>query len=807
MIRLKPGAGLQMDGEIADVCEDIHASACSPSHAYIHHIRCMNLICIADRNWSEGFTGTQQLLTRLAKRGHRILYFEPDGNLGLRDVGPGTLYVHTQRTENVIQSLQFRDSIVLTDGAALPELPSLQGRPVVYYGPAHPGNQVLQSTDVAITESPALLQQFQQVQPRSYLLEPSSDNGIPQANSWDQLAYRLEAHLEEAYAAAMERGLGSTSQLRAIEASQVDSVWPDRTERLEEYGRTLREPVTGLLRAIIQVTDAAGSIYYALRLTARKLAGRRHPEVRKILIGRLAAMGDIIVLSPMLAALRERYPEARIVMAVQKGMPAGPLLESSKNIDEIRVLDFLNSPSRVEQVKGVFKLFVEGFDVAFSGATYFLIREVFVSGAPKRFGIYNGLEIQKYNKTVLPADLSVHEAELNLHLVELLTGKPEQRLRPPRLALDPDKVRQRTAELLAKLAIPPSARILTVHPGSKNPTRRWPTERFAELSTRLLLEDPELRIVLTGSPGERFLVEEIQARIAADLQNRVIDTTGITDLHSLSGLLKASTAALSNDTGVMHLARTVGTPLVAVLGPENDRRWSPHPVGDAPAVAVRNVVPCAPCMRSSCEALYCLRSVSVDRVHAEVARLLFANGAKGSSRLERNRLERKMTHADWRQLAADGFSLPKMTAVLIAEAPVKALSEQSFPQFDTFVLQVDPSRGVEAFESILKGAKGDMLSLFTSDPPWQPEHLAAHAAALTRHPDAAYAYTPERNGNGDHRGGRPLGAYTLRRSELERVLPDLQSGTPLLSFTEIVHGVIERHRGIAADVPQLRVTR
>jgi hypothetical protein len=229
-------------------------------------------------------------------------------------------------------------------------------------------------------------------------------------------------------------------------------------------------------------------------------------------------------------------------------------------------------------------------------------------------------------------------------------------------------------------------------------------------------------------------------------------------------------------------------------------------MGDAPAIAVRNIVPCAPCSRDACEPLYCLRSMSVDRIYAEITRLLHSTAAPGFSRLER-----KITHADWSMLADAGFDPPRMSVVVIAGddvAPgfVEALADQSYPAFDTFVLQSDLSRGADAFQSMLNGAKGDMLSLLTPEVPWEPERLSAHAAVLTRDPHAAYAYTAPRNSSRGHRSELDLGAYTFRRSEIERALPEMRSSGSA-SFMEMTRMLIRSDDGIAADVPQPRQAR
>jgi ADP-heptose:LPS heptosyltransferase len=108
-----------------------------------------------------------------------------------------------------------------------------------------------------------------------------------------------------------------------------------------------------------------------------------------------------------------------------------------------------------------------------------------------------------------------------------------------------------------------------IHPGASVPERRWPPERFAAVGDDLA--ERGLRIVLTGGSEEAPIVAAIQQAMRAP----VLDLTGRTTLGTLGALLSGAVLLVSNDTGVMHVAEAVGTPLVAVSFDPESWRWAP----------------------------------------------------------------------------------------------------------------------------------------------------------------------------------------------------------------------------------------
>jgi len=609
-------------------------------------------------------------------------------------------------------------------------------------------------------------------------------------NSWDSRVDELERRLAEAIALHPPRPrLVRPSRARAMRGYGGASA----TGSAADPSLRADEPSRGSVVAFM-LSCGMGWLYYALRVGARLLTGRRPVGVRRILVARRTRLGDLVVFLPTLEAIRRRYPHARIVLGVQRGMSAGALLHDSTDIDEVRELDHLDRTSRVAQLMGTMRLFAEGFDLVISGARYFLLREALLSGAPRRIGLDDGHPLQRWNNGVIPFDATRHEADNNLALVEALGARVQGAARIPTIGLNAAATEGAT-RLFEALALPADAPVLTIHPGSQKPSHRWPAERFAELACRLLAERRTLRIVFSAVPDEASLVDGIRAALPAALRERAQSSMEHGGIPTLVGLLHRSAACLSNDTGVMHLARACGTPLVALLGAEEDRRWGPYPVGSAPAVALRYRVPCAPCVRWSCTPLYCLRSITVDEVAGAVSRLLDTARARVHSSAAADMpgaLERRVSTRTWESLSQT-FELPLVTVVVLAAAPpangatsrgpdgdepifatardvhsegavnrtITSIALQSYPRIEVLVAEpcsspvgdeqsvwramagslpiekVHVPRGPlseVAWERIVRGARGELVVSVVAGAVWERGKVADDVAKLVRVP-------------------------------------------------------------------------
>jgi ADP-heptose:LPS heptosyltransferase len=184
----------------------------------------------------------------------------------------------------------------------------------------------------------------------------------------------------------------------------------------------------------------------------------------------------------------------------------------------------------------------------------------------------------------------------------------------------PPAARDRARELLPGSGLP----LVGVHVSGGREIKQWPVERFAEVAARLARER-DATIVLTGSPVDEPLVHLARQRLRT---LRIADLSGALDLLTLAAVLERLDLLVTGDTGPMHLAAAVGTPVVAVFGPSDPNRYAPR--GERHRV-VRVDLPCSPCNRirrppSRCagHTPECLASIDVDRVFDAAVQTLSA---------------------------------------------------------------------------------------------------------------------------------------------------------------------------------------
>ncbi|MEM1011441.1 MAG: glycosyltransferase family 9 protein [Planctomycetota bacterium] len=485
--------------------------------------------------------------------------------------------------------------------------------------------------------------------------------------SWQRRTDELERRLREATACARERrirdGLPEPRNWRPGRRSR--HVQPrldpkDRSVRLVS-GNYEQLDLSAQQKLLYRTTRMVGRLSYVGRRLGGLVRGRRDP-VRRILVVRNGHLGDTVVFGPTLRALRSAFPGARIVVAVGTSGSAKVLLESMPGVDEVIELGFFNQ-GRLRRYAGVWALLKRGFDLTVGGAWYFNLPEAVFSGAPIRIGLYDGHPLQKYVDRLVVLDPTLHEADNNLNLVESITGRIIGDDRVPGLALNERALAAETDAFRQAVGLTVDDDVIALHPGSKRPSRRWPAKHFAVLASTLLRERPGLKVALTGAgPGERDLIDKVLATVGEDVRGRVIDAFEAGSLSGLIGFYDGCQCLVSNDTGVMHVARARGVPLVAVVGPENDRRWGPYPSGRSPAVIVRNDTPGTPHNRDEDRWLLSLRSIPAGRVASHVRRLLH-EGREGDGQVVRD-----VERLGYDELLAAGVDVPKVAWVTTTDA-------------------------------------------------------------------------------------------------------------------------------------------
>jgi predicted lipopolysaccharide heptosyltransferase III len=346
-------------------------------------------------------------------------------------------------------------------------------------------------------------------------------------------------------------------------------------------------------------------------------------EVRRVLVVRLRSIGDTVLATPSLYALRRFLPHARIDVLLEDWV--APLLEGSDEVDRVFTVRRKSNASRLQVAR---RLRAEGYDVAYNlhgGSTAAML--VRATGARRRVGYaayaYAGL----HNHAAPPsAELwrreQTHSVEQQLALLGW-TGVPVTDRPATRLAVTPEAA-ARIAQRLRAARLDDGRAFALVHPAAAFDTKTWAAESFARVVEHLHARG--LAAVAVAAPGEEKVIAEVRSHSHAPL-------VAFTDLSlpDLTALAACASLFVGNDSGVAHIAAAVRVPQVVVFGSSNVAHWRPWAA--APAEVVREEMPCAPCPGYTCAEFgvaQCIRRVTVERVTAAIERVLedAANGSR-----------------------------------------------------------------------------------------------------------------------------------------------------------------------------------
>jgi heptosyltransferase-2 len=166
-----------------------------------------------------------------------------------------------------------------------------------------------------------------------------------------------------------------------------------------------------------------------------------------------------------------------------------------------------------------------------------------------------------------------------------------------------------------RLHLPAGTPVAVLAPGAVGPSKRWTA--YAELAARLV--DIGLGVWVVGGPGEKDIAADIARRTP-----QVRDLTG-PDLRNAILALSAAAVAVSNDSGLLHVAAAIGTPAIGIFGPTSPWHWAPlNPI--AAVIEPRTHVPCRPCHKPTCRLQHhrCMRDIPMEEVAAAVQEALRA---------------------------------------------------------------------------------------------------------------------------------------------------------------------------------------
>lgn len=340
-------------------------------------------------------------------------------------------------------------------------------------------------------------------------------------------------------------------------------------------------------RALVIMADAL------LWPASLRRAFRRAPGTppRRILCFRIERIGDLIMTLPALAELRALVPEARIDLVVggwnREIAGAIPGIDCVETVDAewlIRGDGPAVSPLGLAMRAAAWRSRKYDLGINFEPDIRTNIA-LAAAGARRSVGYRSGgggalLDV------ALDYDTRAHTADNATRLVRtaLDAGPIESAAWSLRI---PDAHRAAAARLLAPLA---GTIKVGMHVSGGRAIKQWPEPRFRDVAERLV-RDRAAAIVLTGSAADRAQVDVVTSVLPAD---RVLDLSEGLDLLTVAAVIQQLDLFVTGDTGPMHIAHAVATPIVAVFGPSEPLRYAPRGVRDT---VVRVDLPCSPCNR------------------------------------------------------------------------------------------------------------------------------------------------------------------------------------------------------------------
>jgi heptosyltransferase-2 len=369
--------------------------------------------------------------------------------------------------------------------------------------------------------------------------------------------------------------------------------------------------------------------------------------LNRILVVKLADLGDAILATSAIGALRAAYPRAKIdVLTTPNGAPAFQLCPALDRIIEIDKHAFddprgmLHPANAARMTRLIVKLRLTRYDAmvllqhlttSFGASKYRWLCHAI--GAPLRAGLDNG---QGKFLTHRAIDYgfgvkSVHDYNLD---VIAQFGVPTDDARP--LIVIPEDARQSAQRLLREHGV--SRPYVVIHPsvGGYSSARNWPVERFSQVA-HLISSDSGYQVVLVGAN------DAIEAAHTICAASNVISLVGATSFAELGAVISPAQLVIGSDSSVTHLAAATASPTISIFGPSNLNAWRPYgsvvlsgettKLPDSNAFVVRADIPCSPCFytgyalgrREGCPLRTCLDRVSVQRVTQIALQILERN--------------------------------------------------------------------------------------------------------------------------------------------------------------------------------------
>jgi lipopolysaccharide heptosyltransferase II len=331
---------------------------------------------------------------------------------------------------------------------------------------------------------------------------------------------------------------------------------------------------------------------------------KHDPKAHRFLIVSTTGLGDTLWGTPAIRALRLAYPHAYI--GVLTSVVGKEVLKNNPHIDEFFVV---KEPVLLSLIPLFWRLKAREIGTAyiFHTSQRPILPFCHFIGASRIIGTKG---INKGLDHLLTEGLEakpIHEIARRIAIV----GAPADDLSMELAISSQDKA---AAKSLLK-DVPTYVPIVGLHPGAKDRFKQWPSSHFIAVG-KALKDHLGCQIIVTGNRDEKTLVETVASGIGGALP-----LAGQLSMHTLGALIQQMAVMISNDTGPMHIACAVKTPVVGLFAPTDARICGPYFIPKAEAIQKKRT--CHPCLKKKCLEPFCMRQISKKEVFDAALRLFY----------------------------------------------------------------------------------------------------------------------------------------------------------------------------------------
>ena len=337
----------------------------------------------------------------------------------------------------------------------------------------------------------------------------------------------------------------------------------------------------------------------------------------RILIVRTDRIGDVLLSTPVIKALRDNYPKAHIAMIVSPY--AKDIVDGNPYLDEVIIYDkdathrgWIASMNFAGDLRK--KKFDLGLILHPTNRAHLI---AFFSGIPKRVGFNRKFGFLLTDQVEHTKQLGAkHELEYSLDLVRRLGIEPRDK--SLFMPIKPESEKW-VSELFLREKINQTDKLLAIHPGASCPSKVWSNERFAWVADKLIAKY-KFKVLIVAGPKDAGLARNV----AENMHESVINLAGETSVSQLASLLKRCQLFISNDSGPVHIASALGVPVISIFGRAQQGlspvRWGPLGLKGR---FLHKEAGCVQCLAHNCvKEFACLKAISVEDVLSAADALL-----------------------------------------------------------------------------------------------------------------------------------------------------------------------------------------